>query len=99
MNRVDEILIEDKVEKALADADLSIDYVECCDGIIHVHITWGDWKHDHWRCDYIMSGLGYRLLNEVVTEEDGSDCYSALHTYVKGHVADKDAEKIFQNRY
>ena len=45
------------------------------------HIEWGDWKHDHRYLDYVMAELGYSVYKVDVTEEDGSDCYSALHYY------------------
>ena len=48
---------------------------------IMVHISWGDWKHEHGRCDYILGNLGLTCVNTEVTEEDGSDCYSAVHYY------------------
>lgn len=48
-----------------------------------VSISRGDWKHDHLWARNLMSYLGYVKVGEVVTEEDGSDCYSAKHTYVK----------------
>lgn len=47
---------------------------------IEVHIR-GDWKHDHARCDYVMEQNGYTLLKKEVTEEDGSDWYTAIHYY------------------
>ena len=51
--------------------------------VIAVDISWGDWKHDHLRCDYIIkekfNNLGF--LSEMVTENDGSDCYSSIHYY------------------
>ena len=40
---------------------------------VEIEIGWGDWKHDHLYCDHIMKENGYTLINEVVTEEDGSD--------------------------
>ena len=48
---------------------------------VSVEINWGDWKHDHRCCDWIMAGLGYDLIDAEVTEEDGSDCYSAIRRY------------------
>lgn len=51
-------------------------------GAIHVEINWGDWKHDHGYVDYIMRGLGLAKLDEQVTEEDQSDCYSSTHIFV-----------------
>ena len=48
-----------------------------------VSISWGDWKHEHAFTDYLMSQvIGYELHHIEVTEEDGSDCYSAVHYYV-----------------
>ena len=46
-----------------------------------LHIPWGDWKHSHARTDYLISLFGFALLYENVTEEDGSDTYSAYHYY------------------
>lgn len=46
-------------------------------------INWGDWKHDH----LLFKTLVYEFfinsdieLNMVITEEDGSDTYSAEYT-------------------
>jgi len=50
-------------------------------GKFKLHISWGDWKHDHGRTDYLMSLFGFTLLYETTTEEDGSDTYSAYHCY------------------
>lgn len=50
---------------------------------ICVEIRWGDWKHDHLFCDYILQGMGFTLVNVDETETDGSDCYSALRYYRK----------------
>ena len=46
-----------------------------------VEISWGDWKHDHWRCDWLMEEVGAKSTGVNITEEDGSDCYSAIHYY------------------
>lgn len=47
-----------------------------------VNISWGDWKHDHlWTRD-LMSYLGYVEVCSKVTEEDGSDAYSAEHYFM-----------------
>lgn len=46
-----------------------------------LHITWGDWKHDHAHADRVMKLFGFVLDHETETEEDGSDCYSAWRTY------------------
>ena len=50
--------------------------------VISVEIRWGDWKHDHLRFDYLMQNvLHAKRCESVVVEEDGSDCYSAIHIY------------------
>ena len=52
---------------------------------IVIGIEWGDWKHDHLYCIYLMSEIGYEQVSEELTEEDGSDCYSAEHYFEKQH--------------
>ncbi len=53
------------------------------DGTVEVEISWGDWKHDHGFCDHLMTYIGYNSDDEQVTEENGSDTYSAIHFYSK----------------
>lgn len=53
---------------------------------IYFEIYWGDWKHDHLRVEYLVEQFceskGYDIERDVViTEEDGSDAYSAEHFY------------------
>lgn len=52
-------------------------------GEVSVLIEWGDWKHDHAYLRYQMQQNGFTETDENVTEEDGSDCYSAIHTFKK----------------
>jgi len=66
-------------EKGLSSADI-IDFDdEGCD----ILIEWGDWKHDHIYLNHIMQEQGYTLIGERVTKEDGSDCYSSVHSFYK----------------
>lgn len=51
------------------------------ENLLDVNIDWGDWKHDHKYCDYLMEKIGWELESECVSDDDGSDCYSATHTY------------------
>ena len=46
-----------------------------------VGIRWGDWKHEHLRCNWLMEKVGFTSIGQVETEEDGSDCYCADHYY------------------
>jgi hypothetical protein len=51
--------------------------------VIEVEITWGDLKHEHLWCRDLMGYLGYIEIGNRVTEENGSDCYYALHYFMK----------------
>lgn len=51
--------------------------------VTEVEITWGDWKHEHLWCRDLMGYLGYIEMGNRVTDENGSDCYSALHYFIK----------------
>ena len=74
----------EKIERLLNDEDMSYREIdENSLGEIRIEIGWGDWKHSHAYTDFLMSELGYQLDDEIVTEEDGSDCYSSLHYYSK----------------
>ena len=52
-------------------------------GVVAVDIEWGDWKHEHLWCKNLMEYLGYKEIGSKVTEEDGSDTYSAIHYFLK----------------
>lgn len=51
--------------------------------VLVVDIEWGDWRHQHLWARDLMSYLGYTEIGNKVTEEDGSDTYSAEHYYLK----------------
>lgn len=53
---------------------------------IAVHIDWGDWKHSFLCARNLMEHLGYIMVEEDVTEENGSDCYSATQIYEKSEM-------------
>lgn len=52
--------------------------------VIDIEISWGDWKHDHLRLDYLIQngGFGLKKMTSWTTEEDGSDCYSGVHRFM-----------------
>lgn len=57
-------------------------------GIIKANIEWGDWKHQHLyfksRVQKFFDELNIKIeIDSEVTEEDGSDTYSALYTISK----------------
>lgn len=51
--------------------------------VLVVNIEWGDWRHSHLWAKDLMSYLGYKEIGNKVTDEDGSDCYSAEHYFLK----------------
>jgi hypothetical protein len=51
--------------------------------VMIVDISWGDWRHSHLWAKSLMSYLGYGEIGCKVTEEDGSDTYSAEHYFIK----------------
>lgn len=71
----------EELQKLLREKNIFGELEEISDKYITLQIDWGDWKHDHNYADYIMSEFGYYLIGKKITEEDGSDCYSALHYY------------------
>lgn len=88
--------MEDRIIK-ISDYFRSHDLSNLCDEIsisrvnenmILINIEWGDWKHEHGRCDYLMTLLGYDCVDVIITEENGSDCYSAIRCYEKTEVGD-----------
>lgn len=69
------------VRAVLCETAISVDEVFSEDFMLCVSISWGDWKHDHLCCRQLMQQLGYTFVREEVTEDDGSDAYSAVHYY------------------
>lgn len=49
--------------------------------VVDVDIHWGDWKHEHLRAKWLLGEIGLKLIGSTVTEENGSDCYSAVHHF------------------
>ena len=82
-----------RIEKFLSDNGFYFENI-CEEDIVgvplyRISVSWGDWKHDHGWLDSLMNYLGYEAFNEIVTEENGSDCYSADHIFVS-----KDCPKL-----
>lgn len=72
-----------QIEKYLNENRLFADvYVGTEHNQICVEICWGDWKHDHLRTDWLIREKFNPMTDYTeTTEEDGSDCYSAIHNY------------------
>ena len=64
----------------------SADIIDFDDKGCDILITRGDWKHDHICLQYVMQEHGYSQVDERVTQEDGSDCYSSVHSFTKNKV-------------
>lgn len=61
-------------------------------GLIKVEVTihWGDWKHDHAALNHVINTeFNPTDYYQETIEEDGSDCYSAIHTYIFEGAAEK----------
>ena len=63
--------------------EISGEFCKPQDNKVYASVSWGDWKHDHLFLKEIMFNRGYSIENEHVTEEDGSDAYSADYVFVK----------------
>lgn len=73
-----------EIETYLRDHEADFSEVnESPEGTVIVSVEWGDWKHSHAYLDWLMKRLDYTKIHEAVTEEDGSDCYSADHYFTK----------------
>lgn len=80
----DKDYIEDTIHQFLDDNGVWCEvYTQMGRKVISVHIDWGDWSHSHRWCVTLMGYLGYTEIGNRVTEEDGSDCYSAEHYFLK----------------
>lgn len=86
MNHAEKLKIKDAVlaaneqfEEEGADFLATIDSYDTMR--VSIYIEWGDWKHEHGYADYVMREHGFTKTDEIITEEDGSDCFSSVHVY------------------
>ena len=72
-----------KIEKIMEENHIFGEIVEDTDNVVAVEISWGDWKHEHLRFKLLVLEEMENVNNysQVTTEEDGSDCYSAVHKF------------------
>lgn len=49
---------------------------------VEIYVEDGDWKHEHLVLQRLMEKNGFTLVCRENIREDGSDCYSAVHTYM-----------------
>lgn len=89
--KLEEFICQKLDENSLWASDVSVDKAGN-KVYINIEIEDGDWKHEHKRLDYVMYDIIYEYNPELVsnyykdkeevTNEDGSDTYSAIHKYV-----------------
>lgn len=72
-----------KLQKYLNENDLYYTDLYETENTFVILIEWGDWKHEHLYLNHLMNKLGLKYKNCVVTDENGSDCYSAEYEYYK----------------
>lgn len=82
---MDILAMEQKINKLIMDNHITggvVGYNEKAKKI-SVEVIWGDWKHEHGRLDWLMKKEfpNLRSIHTSTLEEDGSDCYSAVHCY------------------
>lgn len=73
---------DEMIYRYLRDNDVYADVYKSGEDI-KVDISWGDWRHEHEWCRNLMEYINYLETDCVVTDEDGSDTYSATHTFQK----------------
>lgn len=73
----------EKFYKLMRDNNLYYEIVDYTENMIAVEITWGDWKHDHLRLEWLVreNMPEVKHIDSYTTEDDGSDCYSAIHRF------------------
>lgn len=75
------------IDKLIQDSNIWAEVgIDPSNNTIEIGITWGDWKHDHLHCDWLIDDYlnehSLRCIkSETVTEENGSDTYSSIHYY------------------
>ena len=75
--------IDKLIQNSKIGAEVGIDPIS---NTIEIEIIWGDWKHSHLRCDWLIDDYlnehNIRCIkSETITEDDGSDTYSSIHYY------------------
>lgn len=73
----------DKIQEIIRKNNLRGDVEEQSESVVTVDIRWGDWKHEHGRLRYLVGQEMPELkkVESYTTEDDGSDCYSAIHWF------------------
>lgn len=82
---MDSLAMEKKIYELMHEHHIMGELVDYCEQkkMVAVEVIWGDWKHEHGRLDWLIGKTfpNLRSIHTTTTEEDGSDCYSAIHYY------------------
>ena len=81
-NDITEYLFKHKISCDLEDFGLYTSPFADSGFYVSILIEWGDWKHEHCRADRLVEEKFKPYSTKLeVTEEDGSDTFSAIHRY------------------
>lgn len=87
--------IEEQLERLIG-YSVSSSGVEKDGNKIIVSIEWGDWKHDHLHAKNIVEtayGDELKFDYDYITQDDGSDCYSADYVYELKDLSKEELER------
>lgn len=73
----------ERLYKLMQDNRLYYEIVDYTESMVAIEVTWGDWKHDHLRLEWLVreNMPEVKHIDSYTTEDDGSDCYSAIHRF------------------
>ena len=70
-----------EVERIFKDNNIHYEWWMQDDFSVVVVVEWGDWKHDHRYLINLMNNNNHTMVERVITEEDGSDSFSAEYIF------------------
>lgn len=73
----------EKVKQIMDKCHIFGECVAESNSMVAIEIHWGDWKHEHLCLELsVQEEYPGVIHSSYVTEEDGSDCYSAVHYFI-----------------
>lgn len=73
--------IKEKIKDIFATNGIIHEWWVQDDGNVVVEVIWGDWRNDHMALDHVMTENNFALIERIITEEDGTDAYSAEYVF------------------
>lgn len=80
--------IRDEVGKIFSDNNISHEFDVDRNNHVRVIVEDGDWKHDHLRLRRIMTLNNFICLDEILTDDEDDDSYSAEYCFFKSRYLD-----------